>query len=90
MIDRDLQSLLGSILDDLDEVDGESDEDEARLRRVRREVQGLLEGTGEGAPVLSERGLEGLADAVAQWETRHPRLTQALQQVVDLLSDMGI
>ena len=90
MVDRDLQTLLRSILHELDEVDGENEADDARLRRIKEDMHRLAEADAEVSPELPEGGLERLSDAVTEWETRHPRLTQALQQVVDLLSDMGI
>jgi Domain of unknown function (DUF4404) len=66
-----------------------SDESRASLERVTDDIRKLMEQTD--APVDPEGPTaSGLHDALLEFETEHPHLTGALNQVAAALANLGI
>lgn len=84
---RDRLERLHSELADTDEVDPASRE---LLASVLRDIQQLLDASGEERPQEPQGLAERLREATRQFEESHPTLAAAVGRVVDTLSNMGI
>ena len=58
----------------------------ARLRATMDDIQTAIAKNTEHAPTLSER----VSESATEFETSHPRLTNILGRVADMLQQMGI
>lgn len=59
-----------------------------RLERLIHELEGQLERPHDPDKMQDLR--QGLPDLITQFEVEHPRLTTALDQILQTLSNMGI
>jgi len=66
-------------------------ESQAMLNRLNDDIERLLSRAGEGDAEEDEEQLsDQVQDLVLKFETEHPRLTSALNQVAAALSNLGI
>jgi 50S ribosomal subunit-associated GTPase HflX len=60
------------------------------LQEVRRKLDSILEEVDASEAASLEDGIHAVKDTIAELETSHPRITSALNQVMHLLSSVGI
>ncbi len=89
MKDQKLQELLHQLNEELDHASNLDDEDRQLLVHLRDDIQNHLN-TGGVRVYGDESTNERLADAIRRFEVSHPRLTTALEQVLERLSGAGI
>lgn len=83
---------LKSSLEDLrNEVDAALQaQDAVALKEVRARLDAIMEDIDDTADESIKAEVHGLQDAVSELEVSHPRITHALNQVMHLLSSLGI
>lgn len=83
---------LRQILDDLHQrLEGSpelDDDTQAALRGAAQEIQEALEEQRE--PSLADELRDQMGQAIARFESEHPKLTETLRRLVDQLAEMGI
>ena len=60
------------------------------LARLAADIQRVLQATSDGEEQPHPDIRQRIDDAVVDFESKHPQLTQILSRVTDLLSNMGI
>ena len=87
---QQLDELLKQLHAELGRTDSVDAESRDTLRKLAKDIQGLLDRT-EGDQT---RGYESLLDqlrvAIVQFEVSHPKLSLAIAQVINALADIGI
>lgn len=83
---------LKSSLEDLrNEVDAALQaQDAVALKEVRARLDVIMEDIDDTADESIKAEVHGIQDAVSELEVTHPRITSALNQVMHLLSSLGI
>ncbi|MEQ9825120.1 MAG: DUF4404 family protein [Puniceicoccaceae bacterium] len=83
---------LKSSLEDLrNEVDAALQaQDAVALKEVRARLDVIMEDIDGTADESIKAEVHGIQDAVSELEVTHPRITSALNQVMHLLSSLGI
>ena len=87
MSSSDFRRTLLHLHEQLGSLESVHEQDQEILRRVRDDIQGLLDRKkdaregGQGKKIL---------DSVRELEIRHPALTDAINRVAETLSDLGI
>lgn len=88
---EELQASLAKLHDQLSQVESPSADVRDLIVQVKSDVDRILTPTPAGKP---EQDYEGLTDrlqgAVHRFEDTHPRLTQCLSGMIDILGRMGI
>jgi hypothetical protein len=60
------------------------------LRNLQQDVRDLLERSGESADLQEHPITSRLRESIQHFEVTHPALTAAMEQLVNMLSAMGI
>ena len=88
MSQADLKTLLQQLHDELSRTDTLDSDAQALLGTVVQDIQAVL---GDEAQDDTPQGLvDRLKDATDDFEEEHPKLTEAVGQVIDALSRLGI
>jgi hypothetical protein len=83
-----VEQRLRQLIEEISAVEpGAENEDRERLTRLRRAVQGRLEGSGDDE---HDNLVDSLEKAEIQFETDHPALAQSIRQALQVLSSSGI
>ncbi|MGM0563639.1 MAG: DUF4404 family protein [Pseudomonadota bacterium] len=73
------------------ELDHSGPEDEQRLAEIRDQIGQVIAGLPDGeTPEDDLSPSDQLRSAVTRFESEHPRLARATEEVIDALSRMGI
>ena len=86
----ELQKTLETLHSELNEATSVDDETRGLLVKLASDIQRLSEQAGDESAAQVEPLSERLADFVLKFETDHPRLTRALNQVSSALANLGI
>jgi Domain of unknown function (DUF4404) len=87
MEEKDLTSLLKRLRAELTNVKAVDEQGRQLLRDLDADIRNLLERSEDDA---DDSVLERLQDSVDYFEATHPRLTQALSQLLNALNNAGI
>ena len=66
------------------------DRTESSLEEVRVKLDAILDGIDELADESIKEDVKGIDDSLSELEVSHPKITNALNQVMHLLSSVGI
>jgi hypothetical protein len=87
----ELHASLAKLHSQLSEVETPTEDVRNLIVQVKADVDRLLKPTEGGKPDTDHDGLsEKLQEAVHRFEDSHPRLTQCLSGIIDVLGQMGI
>jgi hypothetical protein len=89
-LNRQLREQLERLDADLKRTKSVDEAGRAILHRLQQEVQDLLARSGEAAIVQRHPIAERLREGIQHFESTHPSLTAVMEQVVSMLSAMGI
>jgi len=84
-----------ALKDSIEELRNEVDssitsQSETSLVDIRRKLDALIAQIDETEDVKLREGISGVQSSVSELEVSHPKITSALNQVMHLLSSMGI
>ena len=86
---QQLDEMLTKLHQELEQVDTVDETTATVLSELRDDIQHLLSGAGSGTPEEQEPISRRLGEAIEHFEADHPRLSIALQHVLDSLVKMG-
>jgi uncharacterized protein YukE len=90
MDNQQLRALLEKLQAELQAISSADAQEQELIQNLRKDVDALLEHTGEHPAqqyqVLNER----LTQAIRQFEIAHPNLTWTMGHLADLLSRLGV
>ncbi len=86
MSHKDLTDALEIVRRELSQSDQLDAEDVAKLRATMLEIESALEHRTQIAPQLSQN----VSHSALSFEESHPRLTETLGRIADMLQQMGI
>ncbi|MBN1279946.1 MAG: DUF4404 family protein [Chlorobium sp.] len=84
-----LNEMLTKLHEELEQVDSVDETTVSVLTALREDIQHLLSQTGAGTAEEQEPISERLGEAIEHFEADHPRLSIAIQHVLDSLAKMG-
>lgn len=87
------QELLETIKElraELEKVEEAEEHVRERIQALLKEIDGLVDESGEIPPQRHEQFLERLKESVQYFEASHRSLTSAVSQVINALSGIGI
>jgi hypothetical protein len=87
MEEKDLTSLLQQLRAELNKTKAVDQQGRELLRGLDSDIRSLLERSEDDS---DDSLLERLQDSIDYFETTHPRLTQALSQLLNALNNAGI
>ena len=87
---QELRDLLSKLHAELKNVKTADSTSRAILRKLGRDIQRILENSGEIPPHHHARLLESLEESVEHFEVSHPKLTSLMNTIIKNLSDMGV
>jgi len=67
-----------------------ADHSESSLQEVRSKLDAILSDIDETADDSIKAGVSGIDESLSELEVSHPKITSALNQVMHLLSSIGI
>lgn len=85
-----LRQSLDELHAELEHTESLDDETRESLRHLMRDIQGLLEETGQPAARRSSSLNNRLNEALLQLEVSHPHLALNVERVLDAFNEMGI
>ena len=86
---QQLNEMLTKLHEELEQVDSIDETTVSVLSTLREDIQHLLRGAGSETPEDHEPISERLGEAIEHFEADHPRLSIAIQHVLDSLAKMG-
>ena len=86
----ELHDLLEKLHAELQRTQSVDEPERERLRRLMADIQDVLGRSGEDLSPRYQSLSQQLAEALKHFEISHPILTQAIGQVLDILSRAGI
>lgn len=87
---QQLNEMLRKLHEELEQVESVDDATVSVLSTLREDIQHLLSGKGTGTPEDQEPISERLGEAIDHFEADHPKLSMAIQHVLDSLAKMGL
>jgi hypothetical protein len=90
MTDEKLRTLLEQLHGELARTESLDEKGRELLRGLSGDIRGLLERSGDTGPRSDESTLRRMQDAIDHFEVTHPTLTQALSEMMTILSNAGI
>ena len=85
---KELKTSLEELQKEVDEA--LADKSERSLLEVREKLESIVAEIDETADDSLKNGLSGVKDSLSELEVSHPKITSAANQVMHLLSSMGI
>jgi len=90
MLDQELINSLNTLLQKLNTAQPENAVDALNLERLKTDIQKMIIGTDGPTEVEKDSLLDTLKIPIETFEIRYPEVTAALDQVMAVLSGMGI
>ena len=90
MTDEKLRTLLEQLHEELERTQSVDEKGLELLRDLTTDMRGLIERTGDEGMHTNETVLQRLQTAISHLEVTHPALTQALSEMMTVLSNAGI
>jgi hypothetical protein len=90
MTDKDLRTLLEGLHDELQHAESVDDKGRALLRDLDADIRDLLQRSGDKSLQTDESILEHFQSVMDHFEITHPKLTMALSEMMNALSNAGI
>jgi prefoldin subunit 5 len=87
---RELHKAIENLRDELEKVQEAEDNVRERIQGLLKEIDGLVDASGEIPPHRHEQFLERLKESVQYFEASHLSLTHAVSRVINALSGIGI
>ena len=87
---QQIHKSIKELRDELEKVQEAEDHVRERIQGLLKEIDGLVDASGEIPPQRHEQFLERLKESVQYFEASHLSLTQAVSRVINALSGMGI
>jgi hypothetical protein len=89
MNQRELRRSLERFRTELEKTESIDENARELLRDLEREIEEVLERSGEEGSPADHSVAEHLSAAIAQFEAEHPTLTASLTEILDSLARMG-
>ena len=89
MTDQNLRELLEKLHQELEQTQNLDEEGNEMLRHLDTDIQQLLKRSGAKVEA-DEPVLERLQDTIDHFEATHPRLTNVLSEMMNILNNAGI
>ncbi len=87
---KELDSLVKQVHTELDKADSLNEAQRDSLRALVNDTQAHFERPQGNPPEHKAKLIEGLEEAMTQFEVSHPVLTQAISQILNGLADAGV
>ena len=89
MTDQNLRELLEKVHNELERAETMDEKGKEMLRHLDADIRTLLKRSGTKVEA-DEPVLERLQDTIDHFETRYPRLTMVLSEMMTILSNAGV
>jgi len=89
MTDQNLRELLEKVHNELERAETMDEKGKEMLRHLDADIRTLLKRSGTKVEA-DEPVLERLQDTIDHFETRYPRLTMMLSEMMTILSNAGV
>lgn len=86
---QQLKDMLRKLHEELEQVESVDETTLSVLSTLREDIRQLLEGSGVATPEEQEPISERLGEAIDHFEADHPKLSLAIQHLLDSLAKMG-
>jgi hypothetical protein len=90
MTDNNLRTLLEGLHDELQRIESVDEKGRTLLRDLDADIRGLLQRSGEEDAQTDESLLDHFRSVMDHFEITHPKLTLALSEMMNALSNAGI
>jgi uncharacterized coiled-coil DUF342 family protein len=87
---QQLHKSIDELRNELEKVEEAEDHVRERIESLLKEIDGLVDESGEIPPNRHEQFLERLKESVQYFEASHLSLTHAVSRVINALSGIGI
>jgi len=87
---QQLNEMLNNLHKELEQVDSVDETTISVLSALREDIQHLLSEKGAGTSEEQEPISERLGEAINHFEADHPKLSMAIQHLLDSLAKMGL
>jgi len=89
MTDQNLREILEKVHNELERAETMDEKGKEMLRHLDADIRTLLKRSGTKVEA-DEPVLERLQDTIDHFETRYPRLTMVLSEMMTILSNAGV